>query len=131
MTNSRFWLFVFCLGEIWLKIPAVHHAGWYYQDGKKGYFYGTGVPVDYAGSIPRGFEMRNIPESYYLVFGHPKYDYLRDNAEVMRRVENLAWNFDPGSVGYEWNEQLCQDYQRHMWNDRGYQVLRPIKNDKI
>lgn len=104
-----------------------HHAGWYYQDGKKGYFYGAGVPVDYTGVIPEGFEMRDIPESYYLVFGHPKYDYLRDNGEVMRRVEDLAWNFDPRSMGYEWNEELCQDYQRHMWNHRGYQVLRPIK----
>ncbi len=99
----------------------------YYKDGTKGYFYGTGVPADYTGAVPSKFEIRNIPESYYLVFGHPKYDYLRDNGEVMRRVEDLAWNFDPRSMGYEWNETLCQDYQRHMWMDRGYQVLRPIK----
>ena len=105
-----------------------HHAGWYYQDGAKGYFYGTGVPADYTGVVPPKFEIRDVPESYYLVFGHPKYDYLRDNAEVMKRVEDLAWNFDPRSMGYEWNETLCQDYQRHMWKDRGYQVLRPIKN---
>lgn len=104
-----------------------HHAGWYYQDGTKGYFYGTGVPTGYTGVVPSKFEMRDVPESYYLVFGHPKYDYLRDNDEVMRRVEDLAWNFDPRSMGYEWNETLCQDYQRHMWKDRGYQVLRPIK----
>ncbi len=104
-----------------------HHAGWYYQKGNKGYFYGTGVPADYAGIVPKGFESRVIPESYYLVFGHPKYDYLRDNDEVIKRVEKLAWNFDPRSMGYEWNETLCQDYQRHMWNDRGYQILRPVK----
>lgn len=104
-----------------------HHAGWYYQDGKKGYFYGTGVSPEYTGVVPSKFIVRDIPESYYLVFGHPKYDYLRDNGEVMRRVEELAWNFDPRSMGYEWNEVDCQDYQRHMWNDRGYQVLRPIK----
>lgn len=104
-----------------------HHAGWYYQDSAKGYFYGTGVPADYTGVVPSKFEIRDIPQSYYLVFGHPKYDYLRDNSEVMRRVEELAWNFDPRSMGYEWNETLCQDYQRHMWKDRGYQVLRPIK----
>ncbi len=103
-----------------------HHAGWYYQDGKKGYFYGAGVPADYKGNLPEGFEMRDIPESYYLVFGHPKYDYA-NNGKVMQRVEDLAWNFDPRSMGYEWNETVCQDYQRHMWNDRGYQVLRPIK----
>lgn len=103
-----------------------HHAGWYYENGKKGYFYGTGVLPDYDGPIPKGFEIRTIPASYYLVFGHPKYDFWKDNGEVMSRVESLAWNFDPNSLGYAWNEETCQDYQRHMWNDRGYQVLRPV-----
>lgn len=49
-----------------------HHAGWFYHKEKKGYFYGTGVPTDYSGVIPNGFEIRDIPASYYLVFGHPK-----------------------------------------------------------
>lgn len=67
-----------------------HHAGWFYKNGKKGYFYGTGVASDYAGEIPEGFEVRDIPASFYLVFGHPKYDYMKDNGEVMKRVETLA-----------------------------------------
>lgn len=104
-----------------------HHAGWVYKDGKKGYFYGAGLFTDYDGEIPKGFTICDIPQSYYLVFGHPKFEYPKDNAEVMKRVETLAWNFDPRSMGYEWNETVCQDYQRHMPNDRGYQVLRPIK----
>ena len=83
--------------------------------------------MDYSGEIPAGFEIRTIPGSYYLVFGHPKYDYLKDNGEVMNRVEKLAWGFDPKTLGYEWNEKECQDYQRHTWNTRGYQVLRPVR----
>lgn len=108
-----------------------HHAGWFYRDDKKGYFYGTGVAEDYSGPIPEGFEVYDIPASYYLVFGHPKYDYMKDNGEVMKRVEQIAWSFDPRTLGYEWNEEDCQDYQRHMWNDRGYQVLRPIKKIEV
>lgn len=103
-----------------------HHAGWFYQDENKGYFYGAGVPVDYVGIVPEGFEIRDIPASYYLVFGYPKFDYLKDNGEVMNRVESLAWSFDPRILGYEWNERQCQIYQRHMPDHRGYQVLRPI-----
>ena len=76
-----------------------HHAGWFYRDDKKGYFYGTGVDADYSGEIPESFEMRDIPASYYLVFGHPKFDYLKDNGEVMKRVEALAWTFDPRMLG--------------------------------
>lgn len=30
----------------------------------------------------------------------------------MKRVEELAWNFDPKTPGFEWNEDACQDYQR-------------------
>jgi hypothetical protein len=45
----------------------------------------------------------------------------------MRRVEHLAWNFDPTVIGYEWNEDVCQDYQRHYPEGLGYQVMRPIK----
>lgn len=108
-------------------VVGAHHAGWFYKDGKKGYFYGCGVPVNYIGPIPKGFIVRDIPASYYLVFGHPNFSYPKDNVEVMRRVESLAWSFDPASMGYAWNEDDCQDYQRHMPESRGYQVLRPVK----
>jgi len=107
-----------------------HTAGWFYENGKKGYFYGFGVPEDYDGEIPEGFEIRSIPASDYLVFYHPPFDFLKDNGEVMGRVENLAWNYDPakhGNVCYEWNEEACQDYQRHYPEGIGYEVLRPVK----
>ena len=108
-------------------VVTCHTAGWFYNNGKKGYFYGLGVPLDYHDEIPDGFEVREFPGSYYLVFFHPPFDYLKDCGEVMRRVENLAWNFDPATKGYQWNEKDCQDYQRHYPEVIGYEVLRPIK----
>jgi len=30
-------------------------------------------------------------------------------------------------VCYEWNEDVCQDYQRHYPEGIGYEVLRPVK----
>jgi AraC-like DNA-binding protein len=105
-----------------------HSAGWTWQNGKKSYFYGLGVETDYHGAIPEGFELRGeFPGSYYLVFSHPPFDYLSENGEVMKRVEELAWNFNPAAIGYEWNEEACQDYQRHYPEGLGYQILRPIK----
>lgn len=50
--------------------------------------------------------------------------------EVMKRVEEVAWNFDPTSIGYEWNEDVCQNYQRHYPEGLGYQVLRPVTKMK-
>lgn len=108
-----------------------HTAGWTWEDGKKSYFYGVGVENDYNGEVPDGFEMRGpFPASYYLVFSHPPFNYLAENEEVMRRVHELAWNFDPTTIGYEWNEDVCQDYQRHYPEGRGYQVLRPVRKIK-
>lgn len=104
-----------------------HTAGWFYENGKKGYFYGLGVPADYDGEIPEGFELRSVPASYYIVFFHPPFDYLKDNGAVMGAVEGLAWNYDPGSMGWTWNEEACQDYQRHYPEGIGYEILRPVK----
>ena len=108
-----------------------HAAGWKWVNGERKYFYGLGVDVDYNGPIPEGFVLTDvIPESYYIVFNHPPFEYLSENSEVMKRVEELAWNFDPKNIGYEWNEIECQDYQRHYPEVIGYQVLRPVKKIK-
>lgn len=111
-------------------IVTCHTAGWFYDKNTKGYFYGFGVDADYDGVVPEGFEIRTIPASDYMVFYHPPFDYLKDCGEVMKRVEDLAWNFDPRTKGYEWNEESCQDYQRHYPEELGYEVLRPIKRIK-
>ncbi len=111
-------------------IVTAHTAGWQVKDGKRRYFYGAGVPMDYAGPIPQGFELREVPGSYYEVFYHPAFDFMRDNGEVMRRVEDKAWNYDLEAEGhgqYAWNEDVCPCYQRHYPEVLGYQVLRPVK----
>lgn len=110
------------------RLLQIHTAGVKWSNGERKYFYGLGVNTDYAGSVPEGFVLTDIiPESYYIVFNHPPFEYFSNNIEVMRRVEDLAWNFDPTTIGYEWNESKCQDYQRHYPEVIGYQVLRPIK----
>lgn len=102
-------------------------AGWFYQNGQKGYLYGIPVSSEYDGPIPAGMECRDIPESEYLVFFHPPFDYLKDNGAVMRTVEEAASKFDPKEMGYEWDEEIKQDYQRHFPEGYGYAVLRPVK----
>ena len=109
-----------------------HMAGWHYVNGARKYFYGFGVSHDYDGDIPQGFTIKEFPASYYLVFFHPAFDYLKDNGEVMEHVENLAWNYDIEAENfnnqkYLWNEEVCQDYQRHYPEVLGYEVLRPVK----
>lgn len=103
-----------------------HTGGWFWENGKRGYSYGTGVEPNYDGKLPAGFEIREFPGSYYLVFYHPPFDFLKDCDEVINRVEKMAWTFDPGSKGFQWNETACQDYQRLLAESVGYEVLRPV-----
>lgn len=105
----------------------VNQGGWFYNNNKKGYLYGMIMPTDYSGIIPEGMECIDMPESEYLVFFHPPFDYMRDNGKVMGIIESIAWKFDPKPLGYEWNENECQDYQRHCPEVFGYAVLRPVK----
>ncbi|MGG6309297.1 helix-turn-helix domain-containing protein [Paenibacillus macerans] len=102
-------------------------AGWFYRDGRKGYLYGMLVAADYSGEIPEGMECREVPESDYLVFFHPPFDYLKANGEVMKAVEDKAWSFDPAEMGLAWDEGTQFDYQRHFPEGYGYAVLRPVK----
>jgi len=107
-------------------VVTCHTGGWFWKSGKRGYSYGVGVDVDYNGKIPEGFEVKEFPGSYYLVFYHPPFDFLKDCDEVINRVENMAWSFDPASKGFKWNEDVCQDYQRLLAETIGYEVLRPV-----
>jgi AraC family transcriptional regulator len=111
-------------------VVTCHTAGWFFDQGNKGYLYGLGVVDDYTGEVPAGFEIRTIPASYYLVFYHPPFDYMQHCEEVMNRVESLAWGFDPLTRGCKWNEQVRQVYQRHAPETLGYEVLRPVSRLK-
>lgn len=119
------------LGHVCDPIVTPHTAGWYLNEqGERRYLYGSGMKKDYDGEVPQGFELRDVPEGYYIVFCHPPFDFLKENVEVMGRVEKLAWNFDlEGECRgqFAWDEQARPCYQRHYPEGRGYEVLRPVK----
>ena len=107
-----------------------HTAGWYYDKDTKGYFYGLAVEADYQGDIPEGFEVRDVEESYYIVFYHPQFDFLSECGEVMQRVEKLAFNYNPSDKGFEYNDKAQLTYQIHRPEEIGYEILRPVKKIK-
>lgn len=107
-------------------IVGAHTAGWVIRGDQRCYFYGLGIPVDYKGKVPKGFELLEIPGGYYQLVSHPPFEYPADNAEVMRRVEKLTFESDCAVRGFRWKaEGMC--YQRHFPEGHGYMVLRPIE----
>ena len=122
--------FVTSMDKMAHPIVTAHTAGWKKTGEKMVYFYGTGVPLDYVGEVPKGFEVKEIPASDYLVFSYPVFDFMSENADVMGAVERLAFSYDPAEMGYEWNDEECQIYQRHCPEKLGYQVVRPVRKLK-
>lgn len=111
------------------RVVARYTAGWDNSTGERRYFFGSGIDLAAENvEVPEGFELRGeFPGSYYLVFSHPPFKYPEENSDVMSRVEELAWDYDPTPLGLEWNEEECQCYQRHYSEVLGYQVLRPVR----
>lgn len=112
-------------------IIGAHTAGWLWQDEKRGYTYGIGVDMSFNQDIPTGFNIIEYPDSYYLSFYHPPFDFLKDCDKVVENVEEMAWGFDPKTMGYDWNEKTCQDYQVLVPEVIGYEVLRPVIKKQI
>lgn len=109
-------------------LVTAHTAGWRICGNERCYFYGMGVPADYDGVVPQGFELIEVPGSYYQVVSHPPFDYMTENRTVMQRVERLAFGQECAVRGFQWKrEGLC--YQRHYPEGHGYMVLRPIERD--
>lgn len=102
-------------------------GGWYLENGRKGYFYGIQVPIDYSGEIPEGMECIEVPKSLYAIFSHPEYIYNDINDTVMDNVNEMAWNWNPKENGYEWNDNSNLIYQRSNPEEFGYAVYRPIE----
>lgn len=110
------------------RIVTGYTAGWDNAGGKRSYFFGSGIDADAVNVVvPEGLELRQCPGSYYLVFACPPFKYPEENASAMSEVERIAWSFDPAPLGLEWNEEVCQCYQRHYPEVLGYQVLRPVR----
>ena len=109
-------------------VIGAHTAGWAIHGEERSYFYGIGVPIDYAGVVPQGFELVDVPGGYYQLVSHPPFAYPAENREVMQRVERIVFEQNCAIKGFKWKpEGNC--YQRHYPEGHGYMVLRPIERD--
>lgn len=103
-------------------------GGWFYENGKKGYLYGIEVPADYNNdNIPKGMECTLMPESLYVIFHYPPYDYNKLDASVHEALKEKMGSWKPSEHGYEYNDALNPIYQRHAPENYGQAICRPIR----
>jgi len=99
---------------------------WYEENGGKGYLYGVEMPADYAGPIPEGMIMMDVPATEYVVFRHPPYDFDSQDAAVWKAIQEAVASYDPRAAGYAWNPAIPM-WQRHDAAGMGQAWCRAVK----
>ena len=91
------------------------------------------MPVDYAGPVPSGFDIIDLPACMYLVFHGEPYADDEDYGEAISVVWEAIERFDPVRVGWEWAPDAAPRFQYAPYAERGYIEGRPVRklqNDK-
>lgn len=93
------------------------------------YCQGVEVPADYAGPVPEGFDLVDLPPAKYLVFqGEPFED--ENFEEAIMAVWSAVERFDPTRFGWEWAPEDGPRFQLEPRGSRGYIEGRPVREYK-
>ena len=94
--------------------------------GTSEYCQGVEVAADYAGPVPEGYDLMDLPPCKYLVFqGEPFVDEQFE--EAITAVWDAIDRFDPRRFGWEWAAEDGPRFQLEPRGERGYIEARPVK----
>lgn len=82
--------------------------------------------MDYAGTIPDGFDVIELPRCKYIMFQGEPFEEA-DFGAAIRQVWNAIQKYDPGLIGYCWDGANPR-IQLEPIGTRGYIELRPVKS---
>lgn len=98
----------------------------YRKKGTSKYVQGVEVDTDYAGEVPDGFDVMELPAAKYLMFqGEPFKE--EDYCEAIVEVQRAAKKYDPALLGLQWDEENPR-IQLEPIGTRGYIELYPVKS---
>ena len=82
--------------------------------------------MDYAGAIPEGFDVIELPACKMMVFqGEPFED---DNfGEAIGELRVLIKKYNPQIYGFEWADEEAPRIQLEPQGFRGYIEARPVR----
>lgn len=93
--------------------------------GTSRYAQGVEVPADYAGELPEGFDLIDLPECKMMMFQSPPYDDIHFQ-EMITGVSKAIDSYDPTPYGYEWDDEIAPRFQLDPQGWRGYIEARPV-----
>lgn len=90
------------------------------------YAQGVEVPVDYAGEIPEGFELIELPPCKMMVFQGQPYDDEKFE-EAVGELWEVMKNYNPEIYGFKWADEDGPRFQLAPMGYRGYIEARPVR----
>ena len=96
------------------------------KTGTSEYVQGVEVPLDYANTVPDGYDLISLPPCTMMVFQGEPYDdedFMDEVGQVWDHIEA----FNPEIYGYQWAPQDAPRFQLIPMGYRGYIEARPVK----
>jgi AraC-like DNA-binding protein len=97
------------------------------RPGTSTYAQGVELPLDYAGPIPDGFELIDLPPCKMMIFQSEPFD----DADFEKAIGSL-WdsmkNYQPELYGFRWADEDGPRFQLEPQGYRGYIEGRPVRS---
>ena len=96
------------------------------RPGTSVYAQGVEVPADYAGPVPAGFELIDLPPCKMMVFQGPPFDE-KNFEQAIFSLWDVMQTYQPELYGYEWADDDAPRFQLEPVGYRGYMEGRPVR----
>ncbi len=96
------------------------------KPGTSTYCQGVEVPLDYAGAVPAGFDLIELPPCKMMVFQGQPYNDADFEAAIGSLWETMK-TYDPGIYGFRWADEDGPRFQLEPQGYRGYIEGRPVR----
>jgi AraC family transcriptional regulator len=96
------------------------------KPGTSQYAQGVEVPKDYAGKVPEGYEIIDLPPCKMMVFQGQPYDDAKFE-EAIGELWEVMKTYDPRIYGFVWADNDGPRIQLEPQGYRGYMEARPVK----
>ncbi len=91
---------------------------------------GVEIPDDYAGKIPDGCDLIEIPGCSMLYFQSEPFENEDDYAEAINNISRAIKSYDPQRYGYEYAYELAPKYNYGASTEMGARQALPVRKLK-